>query len=201
MGRILQISVVAFAMLLSFSAFAQVKKTKGSLKEMGKITEINVEFTYDNMSVGKFAKEQDYLDKKRGEYNEKEKGRGDRWVESWKADRKNRFEPKFLDLFSKRSGLDGGEKPGAKYTLIFNTNFTEPGYNVYVSRQNAYISGTAKIVETKDRNKVLAEFKVTRMPGRSFSGYDFDTGERIQEAYAKAGKEVGAVVKKEMKAK
>src|SRR5687767_12785345 len=40
-------------------------------------TAINFEFTYDNMSVGKFDTEKEYMDKKIEEYNKKESGRGD----------------------------------------------------------------------------------------------------------------------------
>jgi hypothetical protein len=102
-------------------------------------------------------------------------------------------------LFSKHVDLNAGNYPEAEYTLIFNTSFTEPGFNVGVWRSNAYISGTAKIVETKNRDKVVAEFTVNKMPGRDVSGYDFDTGERIEEAYSKAGKELGQLMKKKMK--
>ena len=199
MKKLLFFSTLAIALLLSFTADAQAKKVKGNFKSVGKITELNVEFNYDNMGVGKFEKEEDYINKKRAEYNEKEPGRGDRWAESWKADRKNRFQPAFLNLFSKHSGINAGENPNAKYTLIFYTTFTEPGFNVGVWRENAYINGKAVIVETANRNNVIAEFSLNKMPGRDVSGYDFDTGERIEEAYAKSGKDLGALIKKEMK--
>ena len=190
---------LAVALCWSLSALAQAKMTKGDVSGLSKGGELNVEFTYENMGVGKFKDEKDYLDKKRDEYNKKEAGRGDRWVESWNADRGNRFEPAFNDLFSKNSGMNAGDRPKAQYTLIVNTDFTEPGFNVGVIRKNAYIDGTAKLVETNNRSKVVAEFTFKKMPGRDFSGYDFDTGERIEEAYAKTGKELGQLVKKKMK--
>ncbi len=179
---------------------AQAKMVKGNdVGSLKKGDEINTEFTYEKMGVGKFKDEQDYITKKKDEYNKKEAGRGDRWEESWKADRGNRFEPSFNDLFSKNSGLNAGKRPNAKYTLIVNTDFTEPGFNVGVWRSNAFINGTAKLVETANRDKVLAEFTFKKMPGRDVSGYDFDTGERIEEAYAKTGKELGKLFKKELK--
>ena len=171
----------------------------GNLEKIKGGSKMNTEFTYDNMGVGKFKTEEEYVNKKKEEYNNKEAGRGDRWADAWVADRKNRFEPAFINLFSKHVDLNAGNYPEAEYTLIFNTSFTEPGFNVGVWRSNAYISGTAKIVETKNRDKVVAEFTVTKMPGRDVSGYDFDTGERIEEAYSKAGKELGQLMKKKMK--
>lgn len=180
-------------------AFAQVKMVSGKLDVLKAGSKINTEFTYDNMGVGKFKTEEEYVNKKKAEYNNKEAGRGDRWADSWVADRKNRFEPAFNNLLGKHSELNPGAYPDAEYTLIFNTSFTEPGFNVGVWRSNAYINGTAKIVETKNRNKVVAEFTLNKMPGRDVSGYDFDTGERIEEAYSKAGKELGQLIKKKMK--
>ena len=180
-------------------AGAQVKMVDGKLPSMKKGSKLNTEFTYDNMGVGKFKDEKDYIAKKKEDYNKKEAGKGDRWAEGWVADRKNRFEPSFNDLFGKQTDINAGAYPDAEYTLIINTDFTEPGFNVGVMRSNAYINGKAKLVETKNRDKVLAEFTFRKMPGRDFGGYDFDTGERIEESYAKTGKDMGKLFAKKMK--
>ncbi len=190
---------LAMAFLVAFALPANAQKmklTKGKLTALKGEKTLNTEFTYENMAVGKFKKEQEYLDKKTKEYNEKEKGRGDRWAEAWVADRDNRFAPQFNELLSKYGEMDAGDHPDAKYTLIFNTSFTEPGFNVGVMRKNAYIDGTATIVETANRSNVVAVVSVDNSPGRDFGGYDFDTGERISEAYAKAGKELGQMIAK-----
>lgn len=86
--------------------------------------------------------------------------------------------------------------PKAKYTLIYKTTFTEPGFNVGVMRKNATIDGEAWIVETADKNKVIAKIAVTKAPGRMFGGFDFDTGERISEAYAMAGRALARLIVK-----
>ena len=157
-------------------------------------TSINFEFTYDNMSVGKFDTEKEYMDKKIEEYNKKESGRGDNWAKAWVNDRKEQFEPKFIELFTKASDMSESKK--AKYTLIFKTLFTEPGYNVGVMRKNAKINGEAVLVESADKSKVVATITVENALGRTFGGYDFETGGRIAEAYADAGKALGKFVKK-----
>jgi len=148
------------------------------------------------MGVGKFDDETDYLNKKREAYNKKEEGKGDQWVKDWKSDRKERFEPKFEDLFNKHSKYQVGNFPNAKYTMILKTTFTEPGYNVYVTRKNAMINAEALIVETANPENVVAKITIMKNPGRTFGGYDFDTGVRIQEAYAAAGKALGKFMKK-----
>ncbi|CAN5777830.1 hypothetical protein BH11BAC4_BH11BAC4_18840 [soil metagenome] len=180
--------------IFSLNANAQrIKTVEGDLKELSSETSINVEFTYDNMSVGKFDKESEYIDKKKAEYNGKEPGRGDTWAKGWVADRKANFEPKFIELFEKTSGMS--VKADAKYTLIFHTTSTEPGYNIYVSKKNAEIDAEVTIVLTADRSKKIAVIKLTNAPGRTFTGNDYATGDRISECYAISGKKLGKYIK------
>lgn len=186
--------LVMTAACLSLNALAQkIKLKEGSLDALKSETSINIEFTYDNMAVGKFDKEADYINKKKSEYNAKEAGRGDRWEKAWIDDRKNRFEPNFIELFTKHSELSENKK--AKYTLIFHTTFTEPGFNVYVTRKNASIDAEVLIVETANKSNVIAKLTLDNAPGRNFMGNDWDTGERISESYAKAGKSLGKYIK------
>ncbi len=196
------LSYLLMAVLLSCSFNAQAQKVKlleGKLDVMQSEEKLNLEYDYSEMGVGKFKNEEEYLAKKKEDYDKKEPGRGDQWESSWKADRKNRFQPQFEELFTKHSGLTAGNIPSAKYTLIFKTTYTEPGYNVYVTRKNAEIDGEALLVETADHSKVIARMSVLNCPGRTFGGNDYDTGERIQEAYAVAGKGLGKFFKDKLK--
>ncbi len=195
MNKLFSILIVA-ALLCGYQVQAQkVKLLDGSLEALKGVEKINLQYDYSDMGVGKFATEEEYLNKKKEDYNKKEPGRGEQWESSWKADRKNRFQPQFEELFSKHSGITAGDVPSAKYTLIFKTKYTEPGYNVYVSRKNAEIDGEAIIVETANPSNVIARMSVLNCPGRTFGGNDYDTGERIQEAYAVAGKGLGKFIK------
>ncbi|MEJ7644371.1 MAG: hypothetical protein WKF87_07235 [Chryseolinea sp.] len=186
-----------FILLFAFSVMAygqKIKVVEGDLSVLKGQTSVKTEFTYDNMAVGKFPKEADYVAKKKGEHNEKEAGTGDKWEAAWVSDRKERFEPQFRELFSKHAGItaDGED---AQYTLIFHTVKTEPGYNIGISRASAFIDAEATLVETKSPEKVLAKVTITKAPGRDVMGYDFDSGTRLQEAYAKSGKELGSFIK------
>lgn len=184
---------------LSFWVQAQrVKLLSGDPKPIQNETKINVLFTYENMSVGRFDKEAEYIASKKEEYNKKESGRGDKWEKSWVSDRKARFEPAFTDLFEKNTPFAIGNYPDSKYTMVINTSRTEPGYNIYISKKNAEIDLEVKIMET-DSKKVICEYSVKRSPGRTFGGYDYDTGERIEESYAAAGKHFGKDLKKDLK--
>lgn len=182
--------------LLSLNTIAQkIKLIEGDLSPLKGETALGVKFTYDNMAVGKFDKESDYIAKKTEEYNKKEPGRGDNWAKNWVGDREREFEPKFIDLFEKETGMSMSRKKPGKYTLVFKTTFTEPGYYIYVSRKYASINGEAWIVETATE-KVIAKISVEKAPGRTFGGYDYDTGVRIAECYADAGKHLGKFIKK-----
>ena len=180
---------ILLAATLSLPLSAQrLKLAEGSLDLLKGQTEINTEFTYDNLKVGKYDKEEDYIRDKTAEYNKKEPGRGDNWARAWKDDREARYEPKFMELFNDKGNLKAVHKKAAKYTLVFKTSFLEPGFNVGVWRKNASMNGEVWIVETANPSKALAKISVDKAQGRIFGGFDFDTGVRIAEAYADAGK-------------
>ena len=192
--------VVVAITISSFTASAQrIKLESGTLSALASEKEINTEFVYDGMSVGKFKTEAEYVAKKTEDYNKKEPGRGDNWAKSWVADRESRFQPKFNELFGSESGIASGSEPSAKYTMVVKTVSTEPGYNIGISRGNANIYLVVTIVETANRSNELARIKVDKALGRTFGGFDFDTGLRIGEAYADAGKALGVYVKKNAK--
>jgi len=184
---------------LTSASYAQkIKLVEGDLSVLKGQKGLKTIFSYDDMSVGKFPKEADYIAKKKSEYNEKEAGSGDKWENTWVNDRKERFEPQFRELFSNYSEMSTVQED-APYTLIFKTTKTEPGWNVGVARSPAYIDGEAWIVKSDSPDKAVARITITKAPGRDVFGYDYETGARLQESYAKAGKELGAFIKKNIK--
>lgn len=191
--------IIVFLMVVSTASFAQkIKLIEGDLKVLKGIKGVNTEFTYDNMIVGKDLTEANYIKDKKVKLDEKEPGRGDKWEKAWVSDRKERFEPQFRELFSKHSSISTVDDK-SPYTIIFKTTRTEPGWNVGVMRVPAYIDGEAWIVDSSDKSKVLAKISILKSPGRDAWGYDFETGARLQEAYAKAGKELGGFIKSKTK--
>jgi len=185
---------LSLVLLVSVTALGQKIRVKDGDRDILKNeTTINIEFTYDNMGVGKFDKEQDYVKSKTDDYNKKESGKGDTWAKRWQDDKEGRYEPDFKDLFEKTSRMKLSRD--AKYTLIFHTTNIEPGFNIGITRRNANIDGEVLIVETANKSKVLLRLSLDNSPGRTFFGNDYDTGERISEAYAKAGKEVARYLK------
>lgn len=189
--------------LSAASASAQsMKLESGTLDFLKGQTALNVEYVYDGLTVGKET-EQAYMDKRMGEANKKEAGTGDKWKDGWKGGREKRFEPKFEELLNKqweKKGVKAGKNPDAKYTLVLKTTNLDPGWNVGVMRSPASVSTEAHFYDTKDRSKSLAVISIQKAPGRDAMGYDFDATYRMQEGYAKTGKELGSfLLKKALK--
>ncbi|PSL46764.1 hypothetical protein CLV51_103746 [Chitinophaga niastensis] len=184
-----KVATTVLLAVMCIPALAQkIKLVDGDLSPIRDQKKINMEFTYDHLSVGK-DNESDYVRKKTDEYNKKEAGKGDTWAKAWKDDRPTRFEPKFDSLFNENGDISVGDFPDAKYTMIFHTTFMEPGFNVGIARKNAYIDAEVQIVETGNKSKVVAKISIDNAPGRMM-GFDFDTGMRIMEAYAVSGKKL-----------
>jgi hypothetical protein len=159
---------------------------------------LNVECVYDNLKVGKKS-EDEYIKTKVAEYNKDEAGKGDRWLTNWKNDRQNRYQPKFENLMNEylsEKGIKVGTDKNAKYTVIVKTTMIEPGFNVGVWREDANINVEILFVETANKTNVLAKVTMEKVPGRTYGGYDFDMGQRIEEAYAKCGKELAKLMLK-----
>lgn len=182
--------------LLSISSSAQkFKITMGDPAVLKNETNINIEFNYENISVGKFANEKDYIKKKTDEYNAKTPGRGDKWALAWIADRKNRYEPKFIDLYTINSKKKVDKK--AKYTLIFKTKSIEPGFSVaggWVATKNASVDAEVWIVETSKRSNKIAVITVNNAPGGSWTEDESDAGVRISESFAISGKKLAKFI-------
>lgn len=173
----------------------KIKLAKGKLDFLKEVKVIKVEYDYSDMGVGKFDDEADYVKQKVNDYNEDEPGRGDKWHEAWVSDRTDRYQPKFEELINKYledAGVIVSEgSQDAKYTMILKTTFTEPGFNVGVARKPALINAEVIFIETGSPDNELAKITVDKSPGGGAFGNDYDAGFRIQEAYAKCGKELG----------
>ncbi|MDQ3049404.1 MAG: hypothetical protein M3Q95_00815 [Bacteroidota bacterium] len=188
---VLAIAMIAFTAQLSAQ---KINLESGSIAELIKEKKINIQYDYSDFKVGKAGSEADYVAKKVGEYNKEEAGKGDKWQTGWIDARKNRYEPKFEELINKMledKGIVHGSFPEAKYTLIVKTTFLEPGFNVGVMKQPAYVSFEFTFVETASPSTVVAKMSLLKVVGSQVMGYDFDSGSRISESYAKAGKILG----------
>ena len=192
------VAVIAAFLFIAAPASAQeVDLTRGDLSILKGETTINIEFTYDKLTVGDDGKEANYIKRKKDEANAKEPGSGDAWALKWHEDKTTKFEPKFILGFTNLSKMTVSKD--AKYTIIFNTRALEPGYSIGVSKRNAGIDGTVTIVETANRDKKLVVLSVERPEENKFRGAAFDAGSRIADAYYLSGQKVGKFINKNKK--
>jgi hypothetical protein len=186
--------LLLLAGILVFQLQAQkIKLTDGSLSQLKGQDQFDISFTYaKNLKVGKLSEEK-YIEKKMADAEEREPGTGEKWKSMWYEDRTVHFEPMFLELLNANSNdvIFREGISGAQYMMVVNTVFIEPGFNVGVAKKNASIDLEIKIVPVDDQSKVLATIMIYGSPGRSWGYGDYDTGIRVGEAYAKAGKELG----------
>jgi hypothetical protein len=157
-----------------------------------------VQFTYNDIKIGKMS-EADYVTKKKRESNEKEGDGGERWHQTWLSDRGEKFEYKFKQFFNKyaaRAEISISDNaPNAKYIMIVNTYFIEPGFNVGVSARPASVSLTVEFVEKANPSIIIAKYDVAKSRGAA----TLEAGTRIQEGYARAGKYFGALMAKRLR--
>lgn len=196
--------VLGLAFVLGIAGMASAQKIlllEGDLGFLADATEINVVYDFEALEVGDYPSEKSYKDKKIKELNGKEAGRGDKWSESWERDKEVRYPEKFEELFEK--GLAGKKvkasrnNDNATYTLTIKTKFIEPGYNIGISSKPA--AASFEYIFTDKDGKVLAKMSQKMVPGANAMGADFDTGGRIAESYAKAGKMLAAFIVKNLK--
>jgi hypothetical protein len=217
MRKMSRLAVFAVMVLMANRTSAQkVKLEEGDLSPLKSEKILAFAFTYDSMSIGGSTHgrppgpphpphppgpghshaqqtEAEYVAKHTEDYNKKSPGKGDEWAKAWKDDREALYEPGFTKEFEKYGGLQ--PDPKAKFTLIFKTTNTEPGFNVGFMRHNAEISGVAWIVETANKSHVIAKISVTNSPGGNFFENDYATDERIATAYSEAGRGLGYFIK------
>ena len=196
----LMLIAVLFCNTLMFSQ--KVKVTEGSFKNLKGISAYNLEFDYSDVQIPKYDSEEEFLADKMAKRDEKEPGTGQKFKESWFSDREERYEPKFIESFNKRFD-DGevkvGKNIGAEYTMKIHTTLLWAGYNVGVVRKNAKLEATVTVYKTDDPSQILWSANYTKVEGGGAMGYDFDSGYRISEGYAKLAKEIAKNIRKKAK--
>ncbi|RPD42615.1 hypothetical protein [Chitinophaga barathri] len=191
------ISLVLAAAFFCTAAQAQkVTVFGGKITALKGIDTFNIVFDYSKMNVGDMGREANYVKKKRADAEKRAYGSANAWEEGWYKDRTTYYEPKFITEFTKQSEKAAGSYPDARYQLIFRTKLIEPGGTL--TGRTPKMDAEVWIVEAAAPTKALVKFRVEDASGNGALG-DIPSGARIGEAYAKAGKELGAFILKETK--
>lgn len=152
---------------------------------------ILVKYDYSNMSVGKYDKEEDYINTKVEEGNSAEAGKGDKWKSEWFGKRTSAYEPGFEELFNKGMGDKGltcsQTANDAMYIMNIHTTFTDVGYFVGISAKPSYINAEVTFTKAGSGDN-LAVVTVEKCPGMG----------GIKESYAKMGKSLAPFIGKKL---
>ncbi len=181
---------------LALQSSGQKLEQNGDLDFLKGQQHINVEFDYEGVTVGKKT-EEEYVQEKMADREERVgMGEGEKWHDRWLNDRPTRYEPAFLELLNKsvKSNVTFGDFPDAQYTLRFHVTRLEPGWNIGISRQSAQIDGTAYFGPTGEAHD--ASVTITKAPGATAFGGDYDVAARLKESFAISGKRLGALLNK-----
>lgn len=193
---------ILLAVFCSAFMFGQKMKVKeGSFDFIKGQKEINVEFVYDNMKLfKKNLTNEEYMAERSADLEEKTRGKGKAWEKKWISSRELIYAPKFLELmnrylYEKEGVYFAQDLPKAKYTLIVETVWLYPGWNVAVMRKGSKVNTILTFVETGNRDNVLLRITSDKAPGNQFGG-TFSNEDRIGEGYAKTGKSLAKLIMK-----
>jgi hypothetical protein len=195
MKKLFALILVAGSMMVSATSQAQ-DVVDGNLAFLKDIPKIQIAYVYDDITVGKDGNEATYIKRKKEEKETKTPGSGAAWEQSWISDRKNHYQPKFNELFTKYSKRTISKAASTKYLMEVHTKFIEVGYNVGISSSKAAVNLEILFYDVEDKSKVLCKIMLNDMKGGKGQ---FATGPRIGDAYAKAGKVLGKFVAKKSK--
>ncbi len=189
-----KITLLLAVMAFVFSGHAQkLKLVDGELDYLKNQKLLRVEFTYDNLKVGKMS-EEDYVAKKVKDYNKKEDGQGDEWKEKWESDKEEAYPDFFIRMFNMLMGngqvVLNENAFDADYTIVVNTSFIEPGFDIGFQSKRAYTNMEVRIVSKDDPEKTLARFTITKSPGNSLFGPNFSTVDRVGGCFEHAASEL-----------
>ncbi|WP_417195409.1 hypothetical protein [Bizionia sp.] len=179
--------LIAFLVSSSLVFSQKAKVTKGDWSDLKGITEYNVVFDYSNLEIPKFDSEEEFLKDKMAKREEKEPGSGEKFKESWLSDREEFYEPRFIETFNDRykdnSVKVDKDLESAEYTMKIHTTMIYPGYNVGVVRHNSKIEVTLSVYKNDSPENIIFSADYTKIQGQGNGGFDFNSGQRIADAY------------------
>ena len=208
-----KISYVMLMGIFLFSgsySFAQCKLTSGDISMLKGQDQVNLQFDYSKMAVGKFKSDEEYVNKKKADMNKHKAGSGDEWAEKWKNDRTEKYQPAFengMNIIMEKFNFKSRENAvTAKYTLVVHTIFLEIGTSSAVGygygfgsvgHKETYISVSVDLIETENPGKVLATIDMKKENTEYNGGWlDVDIALRIQGSYTRAGEDLAGFIYK-----
>lgn len=175
----------------------EIEILKGNPKYFKNAVSFFIQFDYSKVKIGGYENEAAYIAYMREDAELRRKS-ADEWEEKWFSDRKSVFEPKFLYLFHKSAGYKIKLDPTAKkhnFVLKLHTQFIEIGFRRNFQTSPTYINILATLSDENNTEESLVismKYVIGKEVSDSYSA-DF---RRMEEAYAKCGKELAKYMRK-----
>lgn len=178
----------------------EVRIVSGNPRDFKKSGALLVVFDFSDLNVGEFGREQSYIDYMKDDAEKRKKGTGDSWERKWYSYRKAIWQPKFIELFNKFSGASFFADTIAddqQFTLKLHTQLIEVGFNRNFQKSPTYINVVATLGSADNHTNPLVISMSNIVGDEVFSSYS-DDHRRIEEAYAKCGKELARFMRSEI---
>jgi len=190
-------TMLAVMVLVTSTVFSQrFDIQSGSLKNLKGITQYNVTFDYNDLTVHGFDSEEAYLLEKMKK--REEKGHDEDFKAEWFESRSRLYEPAFVNYFNKsfkKGEIQVGTFPEAKYTMHVKTLWVYPGYNAGTAIEPAKITALITIKETLNPDNVLVAVLFEKSIGLEHE-LGNTLGDRISWAYEKLAKNLSMQLKR-----
>ena len=177
----------------------EIRILSGNPEYYKKAGTFHILFDYSDLIIGGYADEKAFIKYMR-EDAELRKKNANKWEEKWFSDRKNVFEPKFLELFNKYAGSKiklSQEDKGHNFLLVLHTQFIEIGFIRNFQKSPTYINAMA-IISDKNGTKEPLVISMKYVIGSEVMDSFSEDYRRIEEAYAKCGKELARYMSKKI---
>jgi len=175
----------------------EIEILTGSPKYFKKASSYFIQFDYSDLKIGGYENEEAYIAYMREDAELRRKS-ADEWEKKWFSDRKSVFEPKFLEVFHKYAAYKMKLDPKANeqnFVLKLQTQFIEIGFNRNFQKSPTYINVLATLSDENSTEEPLVISMKYLIGNEVMSSYSADF-RRIEEAYAKCGKELAKYMRK-----
>lgn len=190
-------------LLLSTITFGQkMKILEGNIKNLKGITQFDLVFDYSDVQIPEYDSEQAYLKEEMTKRDLKSFGSGEIFEKKWFEDRKEKYQPKFINGFNNRfknSEVSVAENSDAVTVVLIQTIKLFPGTNIGVSKNTSTIDVEITIYSKDNPDKILLKGVYTDVFGHGKMGYAYDNGYRLSECYEEVGIAFGNYIRKKAK--
>lgn len=186
--------IILIVILLPILAFGQkIKVLDGTVKNLKGISQFDLIFDYSDVSIPHYESEELFLAAKVALREKKEKGSGLLFREKWFANRKEIYEPMFIQSFDRWYNKKG-KTTSSKADYVINIKITNifTGYNVIAINQHGKISAIFTVYKKSNPNIILFKGQVDNVKG----GKSYDLAKRMAITYFYLAKKTAIYIKR-----